>query len=312
MHLMIPFAAPLPETGRLAARGLALPKLHALLARLSEVERDAADEWSLSPPHERALAKALGLRGGSGQLPWAARQAQADGIKAAAADGLGWGLLTPAHWHLGTDQVSLMDPDALSLDEAGSRALFSALADLFTSEGFAMHYGAPLRWYLAHASLANLATASIDRVIGRNVDAWLGTAPTLQRMRRLQAEWQMVMYTHPLNDAREARGLLPVNSFWLSGCGVGQAVDAPEPTIDSRLRSPALAEDWAAWVKAWDTLDDGPMAELLSRAERGAAARLTLCGERCWASFEAAPRGLVQRWRAMWSPPRAAALLETL
>lgn len=312
MHLLIPFAAPLSEPGRQAARSLALPKLQALLNRLREVDRDTADEWSLSPPHERARAKALGLQGGSGQLPWAALQAHADGLDVVSTSDLAWGLLTPAHWHLGTDQVSLIDPDSLSLDEAGSRALFAAVQDLFTSEGFSMHYGAPLRWYLAHESLASLATASIDRVIGRNVDAWLGTAPTLQRLRRLQAEWQMVMYTHPLNDAREARGLLPVNSFWLSGCGVAQTAKAPEPITDRRLRTPALAEDWAAWVKAWDTLDEGPLADLLARAERGEPARLTLCGERSWAAFEAAPRGFMGRLRSMWSPVKAAAVLESL
>ncbi len=309
MHLLIPFAAPLPEEGRAVAARIALPRLQGLLGRLAEVERDGGDEWSLSPPHERALALALGLRGTAGRLPFAARQAAADGI---ATGDLAWGLLTPAHWHLGTDQVSLIDPAALMLDEATSRALFDAVQGLFASEGFALQYGAPLRWYVAHDSLALLATASLDRVIGRNVDAWLGSDPAARRIRRLQSEVQMLLHTHPLNARREAQGLLPVNSFWLSQCGPAQAASGAAPRIDERLRGPALAGDWAAWARAWETLDEGPLADLLAAAQRGEAVGLTLCGERSWARFEPAAVGLLQRLRRHWSAPATAAVLASL
>ncbi len=309
MHLMIPYAAPLSEAGRQASATLSLPHLQALLGRWTETDRDTADEWSLSPPHERARARALGLQGGSGQLPWAALQAQADGV---AVGDLAWGLITPTHWHLGTDQVSLLDPQALMLDDAASRACYAAVQELFTSAGYALHYASPLRWYLAHESLGELATASLDRVIGRNVDAWLGTAPALQAIRRLQSEVQMVLYTHPLNDQREAQGLLPINSFWLSGCGVAQSATGVEPTTEARLRAPALADDWAAWVKAWDTLDAGPLADMLQRAERGETVRLTLCGERSAATFEPVPRSLLQRARSLFAAPAFQPLLETL
>lgn len=312
MHLLIPFAAPLSEAGRQAAQTLVWPRLQALLAMAHEVHRteaDEADERSLSPPHERALALALGLQGASGQLPWAARQAQADGVDTGE---LAWGLLSPTHWHLGTEQVSLMDPASLMLDDTASRAFFNAVQPLFSSEGFALHYGAPQRWYAAHESLGRLATASLDRVIGRNVDAWLGSAPAVRRIRRLQSEVQMLLYTHPLNEQREQQGLLPVNSFWLSGCGVAQAATGPAPVVDERLRSAALAEDWAAWVKAWDTLDAGPLSAALQQARQGETTRLTLCGERAFATFETAPRGWWQRLRTRWAPPAVGALLETL
>lgn len=312
MHLLIPFAAPLSEAGRQALATLSLPRLQALLARMTEVERDEGDEWCLSPPHERALARALGLQGGAGLLPWAARQAAADGVDVGE---LAWGLLTPVHWHLGTDQVSLLDPARLMLDEATSRALFESVLPLFTGEGFVLRWGAPQRWYAAHESLASLATASLDRVIGRNVDAWLGSDPAARRIRRLQSEVQMVLYTHPLNAARESRGLLPVNSFWLSGCGALQPAPGEPPLVDERLRGPALNDDWAAWARAWETLDEGPLTELLAMAEQGRPLRLTLCGERSGVGFETSlpsTRGWAQRLRSLWSPPRPQDILEPL
>ena len=304
MHLLIPFAAPLSEAGRQALGSLALPQLRMLLSRLEVVERDTGDEWSFTPPHERALARALGWAGGDGLLPWAARQAAADGLDVADRP---WGLVTPAHWHVGTDQVSLLDPQVLALDEVASRACFDAVQDLFTGEGFEAHWAAPYRWFATHDSLATMRCASLDRVIGRNVDGWLGKDPVARRIRRLQSEVQMQLYTHPLNDERQARGLLPVNSFWLSGCGVAQAVAGSEPTVDLRLRAPALADDWAAWAKAWDTLDDGPLAQAAASAAAGEAVRLTLCGERGSVTFASAPRGF---WRSLGSRLSAAPALQ--
>ena len=309
MHLMIPFAAPLSEAGREAARGLALPSLGALLALLLPQGRDDGDEWSLAPPHERAMARELGWVGADGALPWAARAAAADGVAVA---GLAWGQLTPSHWHLGTDQVSMLDPAGLMLDDAASRAFFAAVHDLFTTDGYTLVYGAPSRWYAAHESFTTLPCASLDRVIGRNVDHWLGKDPAARRIRRLQSEVQMRLYTHPLNDQRIAQGLLPVNSFWLSGCGVAQGAAAHEMQVDDRLRAPALADDWAAWFKAWETLDAGPLAELLAAAKSNQPVRLTICGERASATFNTGPRSLMQSLKSRFAAPAWLPLLETL
>ncbi len=309
MHLMIPFAAPLSDAGREAARGLPLPRLGALLAMLQPQSRDDGDEWTLSPPHERALAGAFGWVGADGLLPWAARTATADGV---AVNGRDWGLLTPAHWHLGTDQVSLLDPAGLMLDDAASRAFFAAVQDLFTTDGYTLIYGGPSRWYAAHESLKALPCASLDRVIGRNVDRWLGKDPAARRIRRLQSEVQMRLYTHPLNDQRIAQGLLPVNSFWLSGCGATQAVAAHDMHVDERLRAPSLADDWAAWCKAWETLDAGPVAELWATAKSGQPARLTLCGERASATFSSGQRSWLRSIKARFAAPAWLPLLETL
>lgn len=294
MHLLIPFAAPCSEAGRQALAALSLPHLAALLGTADAPVLDTGDETSLSPPHERALARVLGLAGSDGALPWAAWQADADGLAVKSPPDLAWGLLTPVHCHLGTDQVTLLDPDALALDEADSRALLAAVHELFEREGYLLVWGAPTRWYLAHESLAELATASLDRVIGRNLLPWLPAGRDARPWRRLQNELQMLLHEHPLNAGREARGLLPVNNAWLSGCGILPADPLPMPptlVIDERLRRPALAEDWEAWQAAWQALDAGPLAAL-----RGRSASLTLCGERSAARWTLRPPGL---WRAL-------------
>lgn len=303
VHLIVPFASPLSDAGRDTLSRLATPALDALLARCVEADRDTDDESSPTPPHERAHARALGWSLSAGApLPWAARQAVADGIDVG---DRAWGLLTPVHWRVGAAAVHLADPRALALDEPSSRALLDAVRPLFEGEGFVVTWGAPLRWYASHPSLAALATASLDRVVGRNVDRWLPAQRDARIVRRLQNEVQMMLHTHSINVAREDAGALPVNSFWLSGCGIAQAEARNGVQLDDRLRESALAEDWPAWMAAWTALDAGLSALPLTR--------LTLCGERSAATFTPADPSVWQRLARPFTTPRPAReLLATL
>ncbi len=292
MHLLIPFASALSEAALSGLSGVPLPYLSRLLTRLTPTSLDSADEYSLSPPHERALAAAWGWPGRDGLWPFAAHAAAADGIAVGAQ---AWGALTPVHWRVGREQVMLDDPAALQLADAESRVFFDAVRPLFDGEGWTLAYGSATRWYAAHAGLADLPCASIDRVIGRAIDLWLPPGPHTRLLRRLQSEVQMLLYQHPLNDERAARGELPVNSFWASGCGVFQPVRGTDVTVDDRLRASLLAADLAGWTDAWRALDASALAALWAAAERGEAVSLTLCGERSAQRFEAAPRSLWQR-----------------
>ena len=315
MHLMIPFAGTVSEAGRLALQTLSLPGLERLLARLQAGASLGSDEFSRNAPHEQALALALGWPIAeaalpNAALPWAALQAEALGLDGRQS---AWGLLTPVQLHAGTEQVSLGLPTDLQLDEATSRQLLALVRPLFESEGLRLHWAAPLQWLASHALFDGLATASLDRVTGRHLDPWLAGQRTARLIHRLQSEVQMLLHEHPLNQQREAQGLPLVNSFWLSGCGRLPALATPSdppPTLDERLRAPALAEDWAAWAEAWRALDAGPIAAL----HRGAKAttRLTLCGERRAQSFMLQPQGLWQRLSGAWRRPSALAVLEDL
>ena len=306
MHLMIPFASACSEAAVQVVHDLSLPNLSWLLARMTPTTRDEADLFAPSPPHERALAAAWGWRAEAGALPFAARAAAADGIKVG---DRAWGLITPVHWHVGRDHVTLVDPQALALGAEESHAAFDAVRELFESEGFTLAWGAPLRWYAANDSLADLPRASLDRVIGRNVERWMRVEaddrPENRLIRRLQSELQLLLYPHPLNTVREARGDLTLNSFWLSGCGRHQPADEGAVQVDDALRSALLADDWAAWAEAWHALDAGRLARLREAVEAGERVTLTLCGERSAQRFEALPQSLLQRLGGRWkaSPP---------
>ena len=338
MHLIVPFAGTVSEAGRQALQTLALPRLEKLLNRLSPGPKLGSDEYSLNPPHELALAQAWGwLPVGAGgvaaepaagltpgpagtvlgqtfefALPFAAQHAAQLGLPQA--HDAAWAQLSPVHLDVSSEGISLANPQALRLDEAASRELLEIVRPLFESEGFALHWAAPLQWLASHPSFDGLASASLDRVIGRNLAPWLPDQRAARLVRRLQNEVQMVLYTHAVNDRREATGLPTVNSFWHSGCGrlpeLGRAASNPgTPQVDDRLRGPALAEDWAAWCEAWRALDAGPIQALLQSRE---PVTLTLCGERLAQPWTAQPRGWWQQLAATWRKPALHTLLEAL
>ncbi|HEX3138662.1 MAG TPA: hypothetical protein VHQ87_01325 [Rhizobacter sp.] len=310
MHLLIPFASALSERGTQALRALKLPHLTQLLARLSPTRRFGSDEFSLSTPQELALAHALGWKGDDGIQPWAAHNAAKDGV---AVGTQAWGQLTPVHWHVGNDHVTLTDPQSLHLSAQESHTLFEAVKPLFESEGWAMAWGAPMRWYAAHDSLDRLPCASLDRVIGRNINLWLPATPQARQIRRLQNEVQMLLYQQPINDHRVGLGALPVNSFWLSGCGRAQPTPQPEGLVyASGLRAAVLSSNWSAWAEAWQAIDGKEVRQALQQLQEGKPVTLTLCGDRFAQSFEAQPQGLWSRVGKRLAPPQIAPVLEVL
>ncbi len=300
MHLLVPHAglpATLDETETLPE----LPNLQMLLSSMAPAtDPDAGNERSLSPPHERALARLWQWPLADGLLPFAAQAAAADGLQSAidaAGPDVGWGLLRPTYWHLGTERVALVDPAELQLTDVDSRRLFGAVAGLFDIDGWALHWGAATRWYAVHPSLRQLPTASLDRVVGRNIDLWLAAHPEARAVRRLQAEAQMSLHDHPVNSARAAAGLAPVNSFWLSGTGVTRAaVDVPGLHVEDGLRRAALAADTRGWTEAWQAIDRECLPAAVYRANSGRPVQLTLCGERSSRSFSTPLR---PRWRRL-------------
>ncbi len=316
-HLLIPYAASAAEGCQQALQGLALPHLDRLLARLSPLKsaHDDGEETSFSTPNERALARALDLPAEDGRIPWAAWHRHQQGL---GANGQSWAFVTPCQWQVSTDHVTLRDPAQLGLDEATSRALLAIVAPWFAEDDITLHYDQPTRWLASGPLFADMATASLERVLLRDVRAWMPDAKQARVLHRLHSEMQMLLYTHAFNDERSARGLPVINSFWVHGAGALPLPQPPlptqstAPTMPTALRDAALHEDWRTWAQAWSALDAGPVAELLRRADSGEPVQLTLCGERNARGFHTAPRGLVQRFQSLFRPQRFTGLRKEL
>ncbi len=295
-HLLVPCATSLDDACQPLLAGLQLPNLQRLLALADppqqQVPTDKPTELTLSPPHERALARVLHLLPDGppsrqtsdqasldGQLPWAAwacRQQLASPDTPAA-----W--FSPCHQEVGAGHVTLYAPDQLNLSDQHSQALMAALQPLAEEDGLRLSWVAADRWLAQGQALGGLPMASLDRVAGRSIAPWVSTGTAAAALRRLQSEAQMLFYTHPANDQREALGLAAINAFWVSGSGVcppNARSQAPECAVVATLRAAALVGNWPAWAQAWQTLDAQVLPAWLQHAQRGHAAQITLCGDR--------------------------------
>ena len=306
MHLLIPFAFCSSEGCAQALPKLNLPHLTQLLSRLASQPPDTADLFSLSTPHERALARALGLPVQDGLIPWAALRAQASGA---------WGFVTPCHWQVATNHITMSGQMLPDFSQAESQALMAAMQPYFEEDGITLHYEHPMLWLAQGAMLNGLPTASLDRVAGRNVEHWMPRSAQAAPLRRLQNEMQMLLYTHPVNDARAARGVLPVNSFWLSGTGALTALHQPkttDPKVVDSLRASALNEDWPAWTQAWQALDATECAALVQAIKQGQSIQLTLCGEGSAQTYVTQPEALWRRFMNLFGIQPAFNMLQKL
>ncbi len=305
MNYLIPFASVGSENAAQALAALQLPHLNQLMQRMRCVRTFTGDEYTLSPPHEQVLAKAMGLWIGDGQIPWAAHELSSSGALGYQ-KGQAWAQITPCYWHVGVDQIQMLHPNSLQLSEADSRTILEAVRPYFLEDGISLHFDAPTRWFAQSTLFDGLATASLDRVVGRNVNAWMPEGAQAAPLRRLQNEMQMLLYTHPVNDSRQTDGLLPVNSFWVSKAGSlqGSPVQTQDIEVINDLQLPALQENWPAWSQAWEHLDQTLVKDWLKQAQQGQTIELTLCGERIAQHWQTHRPSLWHRFTQVLNAPR--------
>ena len=312
LHLVLPHAAMPSESCQHILQNLALPQLDQLLSLLSPCYVDEGTPDQTIPAHERAVAHAWGL---DTQAPaWAALAQPSETAQACA-----W--MTLCHWTAGADQVRMDDPAALPMDMDDAHALHAVLQPWFAEDQLQLEVVTPDRWLVTGDALQDLHTASLDRVLLRDVSHWLPQGPHTRTLQRLHSEVQMLLYNHVFNAQRAARGLPPINAFWLHGAGQlsAQALQAaqtlqkitPLRVVDS-LRQTALRQDWPAWKEAWLAADAGPIAQVLAHVQLGGTATVTLCGESHVRSFTSLRRNWMQKIKNHFSPQRFAGLHQAL
>ena len=295
-HVLIPFASVSSETAAKHLQDLKLPNLRELLVKLTLVNSDIGTEDSFSPPHERALARAQGLQFVDGSIPWAAQEAVQLSLNDA--NSAVWGWVTLCNYFVGTGSMTLENPALLQVTEAESRQLFDDMQPYFAEDAISLHYVSPTRWLASGEPLRDVRTASLDRVVGRDLDAWQPQGALSGKLRRLQNEMQMLLYTHTVNNARSRTKSAAINSIWLHGTGELNMLNPQVSTninIPRHLADAALREDWAAWTTAWAQLDATVCADLLKCVQAGESISLTLCGERSALTYELRPKSAVER-----------------
>ena len=226
----------LPE--ELSVEGCApLPVLEKILARGVTVNEDMQQSF------EEALCRLFAVPGGSAPI-------------AAVFDGMDpgcWLRADPVHVRLQREQVVLL-PVVMSAEE--SAQLCVSLNEHFSAQGLAFFAPHPARWYLRVDKLPDIVTIPLSQALGRNIHGNLPAGSDARYWHQLFNEIQMLLFAHPLNELREVRGEMPVNSVWFWGAGCEFAATANYDSISSDVVLPEMLAASAKipflpWQPAW-------------------------------------------------------------
>lgn len=316
LDILLPFGIPPAELSADLCKALQMPACASLIAR-ARAERATEPEpeggFHRALPHERWLAHAFhenNTTARNSSPPVAPGLMRAFGLEPG--DGT-WFIVQPVHIHIARDHLVLTDPRQLVLSDQESRTLFEIAAPLFAEYGKHLRYGNAGIWFVRADNWAELLTSTPDAASGHNIDIWMPQGPAARDWRKVQNEVQMHWFGHALNNAREERGMKPVNSLWLWG---GAAADvapanaysglfnlsgwmesftatAPQAQADcaadviasrpqhglavlDTLLEPALSNDWSRWLDGMHALEEKWFAPLLQALKAGALDRVSL------------------------------------
>lgn len=195
LHLLIHDAQGRPPAGALAGMlARAAPPvdgagLSALLCQVFGIARQ--QDWPIAP----YCARAAGLPVGDDY----------------------WLRLDPVHLDVGMRGPFLHAGLTLAADEVA--ALHTLVMPLLEDLGLCLHGTDAGGLYLRLPRPPRLATIALDLADGRPPTHFLPRGEDAPTWTRLLNEMQMGLHEHPLNQARLARGQLPVNSLWPWGGG---------------------------------------------------------------------------------------------
>jgi len=180
----------------------------------------------------RSLARLAGYaglpltrRGGLDRF-LAGESAEHDAAGTAPLAALGAGLDPGAAYVLRADPVSLVAgrTDVMlagridDLDASEAAALIATLNVHFERDRLVFHAPRPEAWFVTIDETPELSTTPLSAVRG-SLHPHLPAGNDAAKWRRWLSEMQMLLHEHPANDAREARGRLPVTGIWISDGG---------------------------------------------------------------------------------------------
>jgi hypothetical protein len=229
VHLVLPdLFWPHREAGPIYA-DLDLPALGTLLARGRRTPQRAAalEAW---------LAARYGL-GDASEPPFGAYSALGDALDPGEA---AWLRADPCHLRLGTDRVVLADAATFPIDATEADALVAALNAHFAPDGVSFRAARPERWYLRLDEVPAIETTPLAAARAQSVDPLLPRGAGARAWHARLNEVQMVLHTHPVNEAREARGAPAINSVWTWGAGRLAAAALPRPFGRVRADDPLV------------------------------------------------------------------------
>lgn len=121
---------------------------------------------------------------------------------------------------------TILDYCADDISTAEAREIVKTLAEHFNNDEFQLYSGVSYR----HCLIWNNGTTDVGTltpphdITGKPIKDYIPSHPNAKKLYDMMVESYDVLKDHPVNKAREARGLRPANSMWLWGEGTRKAL----------------------------------------------------------------------------------------
>jgi hypothetical protein len=281
-------------------KGLSLPALERMLGRgQDEMHEHVSLEEILCGFFDITTADDVPI---GDDAPIAPVSAAFDGLAAGC-----WLRADPVNLTLQRDRMLL---SGLAVGEDEAAVLCASLNEYYAGQGLEFFAPHPQRWYVRLDTLPRIRTTPLSEVIGGEVRRVLPTGEDAARWHQLFNEIQMLLFSHPLNKARETRGEPMINSLWLWGAGgppgtLRKSFDrASSDDVLVEMFSAAAALPFVPWQEQW-VMEDEQRQLLVWTGLRTALQRGDLAG---WCTaLQAFENGYA---RPLWQALRTGKLTE--
>lgn len=143
-----------------------------------------------------------------------------------------WLRVDPVHLRIENNHLLLGDSHILNISLKEAISFTDSINELISADGLTLLPLHSDRWYLRRNQTPELQTFLLSEAAGQNINDLLPHGNDSSIWNSRINEIQMLLYDHSLNQAREARGELAINSVWVWGGGVApQKVHAPYARI---------------------------------------------------------------------------------
>lgn len=130
-----------------------------------------------------------------------------------------WVRADPVHLRIEQNHLMLADSRIFNVASEEAAQLVQDLNRGLANHGIALQALRADRWYVCLPQAPDIQTHTLDQVTCRNINYFLPDGGDSMFWRKLLNEVQMQLHAHPVNQARESRGELSINSLWFWGGG---------------------------------------------------------------------------------------------
>ena len=187
-----------------------------------------------------------------------------------------WMCADPVHLRIEQNHIMLADSQSFKISPEEAKQLIQDLNHNLGNMNFIFSAFHPHRWYIQISEAPEMQTHTLSQVTCKNINDFLPTGKDSIIWHKIFNEIQMLLHEHPINQARESRGELVINSIWLWGGGnILRSIHSPYTHIwsnDDFSQSLALA----SCVNHLKNLEHNWFLPLYTAIKNGKVSRLTI------------------------------------